>query len=97
LTDQVSAKINELNDTIQSSNLFESTQIREIVLKSALPATLLRFISIEDILKRVPENYTKAIFGAYLSSTFVYKYGLSSNEFSFFDFMKKMMEQGHLD
>jgi len=96
LTDKVSRKINELNDTIQASNLFDNTTIREIVLKAALPPTLLEKVRIEDVLKRVPENYTKAIFGAYLSATFIYSRGLSSNEFSFFDFMRTLMENKSL-
>jgi len=92
LTDKVSKKINDLNDTIQSSNLYEDQKIREVVLKAALPPTLTNLLSLETILSRVPENYTRAIFGAYISATFIYTYGINSNEFSFFDFMNKLME-----
>jgi len=62
LTNKVSDKINELNDTIQNSNLFHEKKIQEIVLRKAIPPTLLKLVPLETVLKRVPENYTKAIF-----------------------------------
>jgi glutamate dehydrogenase len=41
--------------------------------------------------EQVPENYLRAIFGSYLASRFVYQYGVSASQFSFFDFMSKKM------
>jgi len=45
-------------------------------------------IPIDEILKRVPDNYARAIFAAYLASHFVYKYGLNASEFAFFEFIQ---------
>jgi len=42
--------------------------------------------------QRVPENYVRAIFGAYLASRYVYQHGLSANEFAFFEFMQNYLK-----
>ena len=44
-------------------------------------------LGFETVIERVPENYLKSIFGAYLASRYVYQYGLSSTDFGFFEFM----------
>ncbi|KAJ2823181.1 NAD-dependent glutamate dehydrogenase, partial [Coemansia erecta] len=46
-------------------------------------------IGLDTILARVPLNYLKAIFGAYLASHFVYEYGTSPSQFAFFEFMSR--------
>ncbi|KAJ2326463.1 NAD-dependent glutamate dehydrogenase, partial [Coemansia sp. RSA 2681] len=46
-------------------------------------------IGLETILARVPLNYLKAIFGAYLASHFVYEYGANPGQFAFFQYMAR--------
>lgn len=93
LTDKVSDKINQLNDFIQESPLWNNLHLRNRVLAEAIPKTLIDKLGLESILKRVPENYVRAIFGAYLASRYVYKHGLSANEFAFFEFMQGYLKQ----
>lgn len=88
LTERVSDKINELNDFVQASVLYDNPQIRSNVLQVAIPHTLTAFLGLDEILRRVPETYIKAIFAAYLSSRYVYKFGVHAHEFSFFEFMQ---------
>jgi glutamate dehydrogenase len=38
---------------------------------------------------QVPDNYLRAIFGSFLASRYIYEYGVSASQFSFFDFMSK--------
>jgi glutamate dehydrogenase len=58
-------------------------------LKRAFPKLLLEKLGLETLLERVPESYVKAIFGAYLASQFVYKYGPHPDNFAFFEFMRE--------
>jgi len=87
LTDEVSDKINTLNNAIRHSNLWSNTKLRRKVLSDAIPKELQKLLTIDTIIQRIPEAYAKAIFGAYLASHFVYKNGLSASEFAFFEFM----------
>lgn len=91
LTEEISMKINTINLQIKKSNLYDKPQLRHKILSEALPKTLTKVVPIETIMQRVPEAYMKAIFGSYLASHFVYKYGISSHEFAFFDFMQEYM------
>jgi glutamate dehydrogenase len=92
LTDQVSDKINSLNAFVQSSSLWDSIELRNIVLAAALPKKLIEVIGIENIMKRVPDSYLQAIFGAHLASRYVYKHGLDANEMAFFEFMQPYLK-----
>jgi len=91
LTDLISNKINQLDDSIQTSPLWDNLSLRKRILSSACPKVLLDFVGIEKIMERVPVPYLKAIFGSYLASRFVYEYGLSSPEFAFFTFIQKLL------
>lgn len=91
LTDMVSDKINELNLFITASPLFENLALRRLVLAEATPRKLQELIGIDAILQRVPESYLRAIFGAYLASRYIYKYGIRANEFAFFEFMQPFL------
>jgi len=92
LTEQLSQKINELNDSIQGSPLWDDLQLRKKVLSQACPKNLLALVGVDKLMERVPETYMRAIFGSYLASRFVYECGLSSPEFAFFTFIQKYVK-----
>jgi len=94
LTDQISDKINSLNDNIQNSFLWGDPELKEKVLTEAIPSHLLELLGLPTILKRVPEAYAKAVFGAYLASRFIYKFGISTSELSFFEYMHEWQRMG---
>jgi len=52
---------------------------------------LLDLVGLDNIIKRVPNNYLKAIFSAFLASRFVYKYGLETSPFSFYEYVSTYM------
>ncbi|KAI9338539.1 Glutamate/Leucine/Phenylalanine/Valine dehydrogenase-domain-containing protein [Obelidium mucronatum] len=87
LSDNLSVGIVRLNEELQSTTLWENVPLRKIVLKEAFPKLLLDKLGLETLLKRVPENYVKAIFGSYLASRFIYKYGTEPSQFAFFEFL----------
>lgn len=93
LSDRLSVAITKLDEELQETELWDNVDLRRSVLGDALPKLLLNKIGLETILKRVPENYLRAIFGSYLASRFVYEYGSSPSQFSFFDFMTKRLAQ----
>jgi glutamate dehydrogenase len=89
LSDDVSTAIVQLNEQLQSTGLWNNQALRDRVLCRAFPKLLLDKLGMDTLLKRVPENYVKAIFGATLASQFVYKYGPHPDNFAFFDFMRE--------
>ncbi|KAJ1665010.1 NAD-dependent glutamate dehydrogenase [Coemansia sp. RSA 1813] len=89
LSDELSVAIVELRKSLESTNLWDNVPLRRLVMCEALPARLLEELGVDTILERVPQNYLKAIFGAYLASHFVYEYGTDPGQFAFFEFMSK--------
>lgn len=87
LSDELSFAIVRLNRELQNTTLWDNVPLRRIVLNEAFPRILLDKIGLDALLKRVPESYVKAIFGSYLASRFVYKYGTEPSQFAFFEFM----------
>jgi glutamate dehydrogenase len=89
LSDELSNAIVHLTEQLQTTGLWDNQTLRDTVLKRAFPKLLLEKLGMETLLKRVPENYVKAIFGATLASQFVYKYGPHPDNFAFFEFMRE--------
>lgn len=91
LTDRLSQKINVLNVALVNSQLWERLELRKKVVEAACPSVLVKLLGAEEIVKRVPVAYVRAIFGSYLASRYVYQYGLDASEFEFFDFITDFM------
>ncbi|KAJ1961542.1 NAD-dependent glutamate dehydrogenase [Dipsacomyces acuminosporus] len=89
LSDDLSVAIVQLRKNLESTNLWDNVALRRLIMQEALPARLIKEIGLDAILERVPLNYLKAIFGAYLASHFVYEYGTEPSQFAFFEFMSK--------
>jgi glutamate dehydrogenase len=87
ITDQLSIAIVKLNEELQKTTLWDNAPLRRLVLLQAFPSILIEKVGLDTLLKRVPESYVKAIFGSYLASRFVYKYGCEPSQFAFFEFM----------
>ncbi|KAJ3183114.1 NAD-dependent glutamate dehydrogenase [Geranomyces variabilis] len=87
LSDTLSTAIVKLNAELQLTTLWDNVPLRLLVLTEAFPNILLEKLGLETLLKRVPEQYVKAIFGSYLASRFVYKYGTEPSQFAFFEYM----------
>jgi glutamate dehydrogenase len=84
LSDTLSVAITKLDEELQKTELWRNEPLRRSVLKDALPNLLLKKIGLDVIIKRVPENYLRSIFGSYLASRFVYEFGSNPSQFAFF-------------
>ncbi|OGM03476.1 MAG: hypothetical protein A2008_04290 [Candidatus Wallbacteria bacterium GWC2_49_35] len=90
LSDVVSNKINEITDALRESSLYEDEHIWKYAIKNHCPAVIVKELGIETILKRVPMNYLRAIFGTYLASRYIYEFGLTANEVDFFKYIESI-------
>ncbi|GAA5803768.1 Glutamate/Leucine/Phenylalanine/Valine dehydrogenase-domain-containing protein [Helicostylum pulchrum] len=89
LSDELSVAIVQLQAQLQDSGLWDNAELRTTVLNRAFPKLLLETLGLDALLERIPESYVKSIFGAYLASQFVYKYGPHPDNFAFFEFMRE--------
>lgn len=87
ISDELSLAIVRLNEELQRTSLWDNMPLRRLILSEALPKILLDKLGLDLLLKRIPENYVKAIFGSYLASRFVYRFGIEPSQFAFFEFM----------
>lgn len=94
LTDRLSEKINKLGTHILNSPLFESQELREVVISKHIPKVLLNKLGIKTILKRVPVTYQRSIFATIIASDFVYTHGLNASEVDFTSFIEGMKVKG---
>ena len=56
-------------------------------MKEAFPKLLVDTVGLDVLLERIPEKYSRAIFGSYLASRFLYKMGPKPSSMAFFEFM----------
>lgn len=87
ISDELSLAIVDLNENMQQSVLWQNVPLRKAVLRDAFPQLLLDRLGLDTLLERIPESYVRAIFGSYLASRFVYKYGTQPSQFAFFEFV----------
>ncbi|MGD9250334.1 MAG: hypothetical protein PVG19_03885, partial [Desulfobacterales bacterium] len=89
LTNMVSRKINDITDAIFNSDLPSDRALKAKVIEEYTPQPLLDLIGVENVLKRVPDNYLNAIVATKIATSFVYAHGLDGNEIDFFNYLKK--------
>jgi glutamate dehydrogenase len=82
-----------LNDACAKSKLFENQALRTAVMTLAVPKTLQDLIPVKEIVNRLPENYSRALFSAFLAARFVYHYGLNAHDFAFFEYVTTLLEK----
>nr|AAD02872.1 glutamate dehydrogenase [Trypanosoma brucei] len=93
IADSLSEKNVRVRASILSSDMCENKELVRYVLSNYTPKTLLEVVPLETLMERVPLEYQKAICAMWLASEYVYTTGISGNEFDFFTFMTKHMEQ----
>jgi glutamate dehydrogenase len=90
LTNEVSAKINKIEDAIRESPLAEDPEILQRVLRSYVPECLASLVGFPAIQERVPASYLKAVIAAKMATDFVYGRGLQANEVDFADYVSEL-------
>jgi glutamate dehydrogenase len=90
LTDLVSEKINKIKDAINASDLSDNEPLFAKALECCVPKALIDQVGFDNIMKRVPKVYLKALFAASLAGRYVYEFGLDANEINFYGFLKDL-------
>ncbi|DAZ97165.1 TPA: hypothetical protein N0F65_004015 [Lagenidium giganteum] len=90
LTNKLSERITDLSVKIAESRLWENATLRDKIFADGFPEILLQKIPKEELLRRLPESYTRAFFASQLASRFVYSVGLSAPEFAFYEFVEAL-------
>lgn len=71
ISDELSSKLNQLQEELEASDLYEHEQSRRGVMLRAIPKTLVEKVGLDTLLKRLPEAYQRALFSSWVSSHFV--------------------------
>jgi len=84
--------MNDLNDTVGSTDLYDNIALRKKVLSSHIPKCLIDKVGLDTIIERVPENYLRAIFSMNIAAQFIYQYGDVDSPYYFYKFMAELEE-----
>ncbi|KAI8397790.1 Glutamate/Leucine/Phenylalanine/Valine dehydrogenase [Nakaseomyces glabratus] len=93
LSNVLSQTINKLNDElVESEELWlNDLKLRNyLLLEKIIPKLLIDVAGKDQILTSIPENYLKVLLSSYLSSTFVYKFGIDVNIGKFLEFIGEL-------
>eukprot|EP00049_Salpingoeca_infusionum_P013465 m.251585 g.251585 ORF g.251585 m.251585 type:complete len:1014 (-) comp15456_c0_seq2:420-3461(-) len=94
VSDKLSTKIVTMRDALlESKRLFQNEKLKVKVMQEAIPEVLRQKVGLDNILARLPEAYSKALFASYLASRFVYLTGLDSSELAFMDYVSDLVEE----
>ncbi|AQZ10169.1 GDH2 (YDL215C) [Zygosaccharomyces parabailii] len=96
LSNVLSLTINKLNDDlINSTELWlNDVKLRNyLLLNKIIPRMLIDVAGPGEILKNIPESYLKALLSSYLSSSFVYKFGVDVNIGKFLEFIGSLKRE----
>jgi glutamate dehydrogenase len=90
ISDELSIMLNELHTKLEHSDLFEDVPSRKGVMRRAIPTTLVKQVGLDALLERLPVQYQRALFSSWVSSHFIYKYGVNSSTIDFFHFARDL-------
>ncbi|KAI0694831.1 Glutamate/Leucine/Phenylalanine/Valine dehydrogenase-domain-containing protein [Earliella scabrosa] len=86
ISDELSSELNELQEELENSDLFDDEPSRRGVMRRAIPKTLVDKVGLDTLLKRLPVTYQRALFSSWVASHFIYKYGVNASSVDFFHF-----------
>ncbi|KAH9992881.1 NAD-specific glutamate dehydrogenase [Russula vinacea] len=90
ISDELSITLNNLQTELESSDLFDDPPSRRGVLSRAIPQTLVEKIGLDTLIKRIPMPHQRALFSSWVSSHFIYKYGVQASSVDFFHFARDL-------
>jgi len=90
ISDELSLKLSNLQAELENSDLFDDIPSRKGVMTRAVPKTLLAKIGLDALLERLPISYQRALFSSFVSSHFIYKYGVNASSVDFFHFARDL-------
>ena len=71
ISDELSSIINDLQDELENSDLFDDVPSRRGVMTRAIPVTLRDKVGLDELLNRLPEQYQRALFSSWVASHYV--------------------------
>ncbi|PPR04087.1 hypothetical protein CVT24_010660 [Panaeolus cyanescens] len=90
ISDELSQTLNNLQNELENSDLFDDIPSRHGVMRRAIPKTLVDQVGLETLLQRLPETYQRALFSSWVASHFIYKYGVNGSSVDFFHFARDL-------
>nr|KIR83237.1 glutamate dehydrogenase [Cryptococcus tetragattii IND107] len=90
ISDQLSSTLNQLQAELEQSDLYENVGSRKNVLNKAFPKTLVDKVGLETLMQRLPEQYQRATWSAWVSSHYIYECGMTASNVDFFHFFSKL-------
>ncbi|KAF4577409.1 NAD-dependent glutamate dehydrogenase [Pleurotus pulmonarius] len=90
ISDELSSTLNNLQAELEGSDLFDDLPSRRGVIQRAIPKTLVDQVGLDVLMKRLPEAYQRALFSSWVSSHFIYKYGVNASSVDFFHFARDL-------
>ncbi|CRG98508.1 glutamate dehydrogenase, putative [Plasmodium relictum] len=92
-TNILSKKISELKkDILESNSLCNDYKLLKKVLQDVIPSTLLKLVTFDQILERVPHVYIRSLFASSLASSYYYSQQFLNDlsAFVFFEYIQKL-------
>ncbi|OBZ71447.1 NAD-specific glutamate dehydrogenase [Grifola frondosa] len=71
ISDELSITLNDLQEELENSDLFDYEPSRRGVMKHAIPKTLVDQVGLDTLLQRLPESYQRALFSSWVAAHFV--------------------------
>lgn len=96
LSNVLSQTINKVNDDLINSTelwLNDLTLRNYLLLNKIIPKLLVDVAGSEKILENIPITYLKALLSSFLSSSFVYKFGIDVNIAKFLEFIGELKRE----
>ncbi|CAD6569984.1 MAG: NAD-dependent glutamate dehydrogenase [Tremellales sp. Tagirdzhanova-0007] len=90
ISDQLSSTLNDLQNELEVSDLYENVQSRKHVLARAIPRTLVDKVGLDTLMQRLPEQYQRAVWSAWVSSNYIYECSLTASNVDFFHFFSRL-------
>jgi len=92
ISDELSSTLNQLQHDLEVSDLYENMSSRKNVLSRALPRTLIDKIGLDVLMQRLPEQYQRAVWSAWVSSNYIYESSMAAGNVDFFHFFSKLSQ-----
>lgn len=96
LSNVLSQTINKVNDELINSNELwvNDLKLRNfLLLKKIIPKLLIDVAGPTSVLENIPVSYLKALLSSYLSSTYVYSYGIDVNIGKFLEYIGELKRE----
>lgn len=90
ISDRLATALNDLQGELETSDLFNDEKSRRLVLQRAFPKTLVDKVGLDELLKRLPESYLRALWSVHVASSFIFSRGMDFSPVEFYLFFRSL-------